>query len=403
MNLDLLDRYLELLPFFLVAFILSLLITPWVGRLAFRIGAVDLPPDQRKANDQTRSRRVHRHIPALLGGVGMIVSLMITLLVLSAIDNFQWGVILGLVVVLIFGFLDDLYDLRSTEILFFQVLAAFLVVLSGISVTSIQVAGVFVDFHMFSTSIEIGEFIYNFIFPADLLTIVWIVGLMNVMNWVGGVDGLNGAVSSIISVAMLLIAMKLGLILPAMFLAAHVGAVLGVLPYNYHLSKIFYGSSGDFGNGYILAVMSILAGTKLPLFLVMAGLPFFDALVVFSGRVYRNKSLLRKPWQILSVNDKSHFHHRLLDLGFSHKLIVLVESAITVFLAAIALYLSDFRLDTIALVIAAAVMMIIISLLALSQRRRKARLIEQKQLEAQKPAVNITVRHQKQETDQYKY
>jgi UDP-GlcNAc:undecaprenyl-phosphate GlcNAc-1-phosphate transferase len=401
---ELATRYLQLLPYFLIAFILAFLLTPWIGRLAYRIGAIDLPSAKRAKFDKTKERRVHRHSPALLGGLGMMIALLSTLIILGAISNFRWGVIAGLIVVIVYGFLDDMYELKAIHTFGFQILAASLVVISGITVSSIQVAGIFIDFNLFSQPIYIGEFIYNFIFPADLLTIFWIVGLMNVMNWVGGVDGLNGSVSAVISIAMLLISMKLGILAPALFLAAHAGSLLGVLPYNYHVSKLFYGSIGDFGNGYILAVMSILAGTKLPLFLVIMGLPFFDALIVFFGRLSRNRSYIFQPWKILSVNDKTHFHHRLLELGLSHKGVMFIETGITIGLAAVGLLLSDFRFDFVALLSTAAIIIICISLISILQRRKNARTVALAEtIERSKPRVNIEIIDRDDESDPYRY
>lgn len=401
--MDLTGRYLQLLSFALVAFIISLLITPWVGKLAERIGAVDLPPDKRGKLDKTSTRRVHQHSPALLGGLAMMVGLVGSILLLGEGAKYPWGLWAGLAVVVIYGFLDDWLDLNALHMLFFQTLAAALVVISGITVTSIQIAGVFVSFQ----SSVLPTFIpgYELIFPADLLTILWIVGLMNVMNWVGGIDGLNGAVSAIISTAMLLISMKLGLFLPAVFLAAHVGAVVGVLPYNYHLSKIFYGSIGDFGNGFILAVMSILAGTKLPLFLVIMGLPFFDALVVLFGRLKRNKSYILRPWKILSINDKTHFHHKLLDLGLGHKGVMFIEAAITTALAALALLINDFRSEFVILILTGALILMVIAFMGLLARRIRERREIMSQLRLQKnPSVKIdTIDERAENKKHYRY
>lgn len=399
-------RYLELIPYFLSSFLIGLLIVPWIGRLAFAVGAVDLPPAIRSSKDETRNRRIHQHTPSLLGGVAMIIATLISLLIFGAIGQFPWGVFAGLAVILVLGYADDVYGISASWQLALQILAASLVVVSGVSITSVQVAGIFLDFNTTTFPIQIGDWLYNFIFPADLLTILWIVGFMNVMNWVGGVDGLHGAVSSIISVTVLLVAMKLGLIAPAIFLAAHVGGILGVLPYNYHLSKIFYGSAGDMGNGFVLAVMSILAGAKLPLFLIIAALPFFDALFVFLGRLSRNKSLIKTPWKILSINDKSHFHHRLLALGYGHKGVMFIESAITLFFCAMALYISDFRMDFLALAVAAGAMIVLLTSMSVMQSKNKVKhekVAEQKaKEEAKKPAVNVVVRSS-QSSDRYRY
>jgi hypothetical protein len=133
-------------------------------------------------------------------------------------------------------------------------------------------------------------------------------------------------------------------------------------------------------------------------------LPFFDALVVFINRIYNNKNLIFKPWKVLSLNDKSHFHHRLLALGFSHKGVMLVEASVTLILCTLALYLENFRLEAVAIVFAAALMLTIIAILATLQRRVKVReKVQEEVKEREEAKVQVEVVERQKGKDIYRY
>ncbi|CAG1023483.1 partial putative undecaprenyl-phosphate N-acetylglucosaminyl 1-phosphate transferase, partial [Patescibacteria group bacterium] len=181
----------------LTAFIIAFLLTPLMGKLALKIGALDLPARLRTKGERGIATRIHEYVYPKLGGLAVVSAILITLFLNRDFVTVGKGVILGIIIIAITGFLDDKFELNSKLQLLGQLLAAAIVVASGISITSINFLDIQLHFDWFSTIIRFAGFTYNFIFPADILTILWIVGLINVVNWVGGVDALNGSVTSI--------------------------------------------------------------------------------------------------------------------------------------------------------------------------------------------------------------
>jgi len=353
------------------AFILSFLLTPFIGRLASFLGAVDLPAYLRKKNERGIETRIHTESKLKLGGLAMVVSIFIVLIATGTLVLIPKGVILGVIVITVLGFLDDIFDLSSVVQLLFQVLAAFLVVLSGISITSISFLETTIDFNWFSALFELANFSYNFIFPADFITIFWIVGMINVINWVGGIDGLNGSVSSIALFTILVFTLGAGNIPLAIMIGIHLGSVLGVLPFNYPPSKIFYGSIGDYLNGFLLAIFAIFASTRWAATLVLLGLPIIDGLFVVISRIRTNPELAKKPWKIFSVSDKNHLHHRLMSAGYSNKTVLLIEISIMAILCSIAVYFSEIRLEVISIILALTIIFVLFSLIFFLKKRNE--------------------------------
>ena len=231
-------------------FLITFLLTPLVGKLARLLKIYDLPAKLRRKSERGISTRIHEYIYPKLGGLAMVCSIFIILLATGNIQLISKGVILGIIIIAITGFLDDKFELNSKLQFLGQFLAASAVVASGISITSLNILGSELSFNWLSGALHIAQFSINFILPADLITIIWIIGLINVINWVGGIDALNGTITSIALITLLLISLSSGNIPLAILISIHLGAVLGVLPFNYPPGKIMYGSIGDFLNGF---------------------------------------------------------------------------------------------------------------------------------------------------------
>lgn len=353
------------------AFIIAFLLTPLAGRLAVLIGAVDLPASLRKKSERGISTRIHSYIYPKLGGLAVVIAILATLFFNSSTIVVGKGIILGIIVITIFGFLDDKFELNSKLQLLGQIIAAFIIVASGISITTINFLSIQLNFDWFSSIITFAGYTYNFIFPADLITILWIVGLINVINWVGGVDALNGSVTSVALITLMLISLSNGNIVLAGLIAIHLGAVLGVLPYNYPPGKIMYGSIGDYLNGYLLAVFAILGSTKWSASIIILAMPILDGLIVLYTRFKENPKLLRTPLKILQISDRNHLHHRLLDAGYSKKAVTLIESTIMVIVCSIALVFTDLRTDVLAFIIGMAFLFICFTTIFILKKRGK--------------------------------
>ncbi|MBE0573451.1 undecaprenyl/decaprenyl-phosphate alpha-N-acetylglucosaminyl 1-phosphate transferase [Candidatus Dojkabacteria bacterium] len=357
----------------LTAFIIAFLLTPLMGKLALKIGALDLPARLRTKGERGIATRIHEYVYPKLGGLAVVSAILITLFLNRDFVTVGKGVILGIIIIAITGFLDDKFELNSKLQLLGQLLAAAIVVASGISITSINFLDIQLHFDWFSTIIRFAGFTYNFIFPADILTILWIVGLINVVNWVGGVDALNGSVTSIALVTLLLINLANGNIVLAALIGIHLGATLGVLPFNYPPGKIMYGSIGDYINGFLLAVFAILGSTKWTASLIILAMPIIDGILVVYMRFKSNPELIKTPLKILQISDKNHLHHRLLDAGYSKKTVTLIETAMMVVVCTIALIFSNLRTDVLAFILGIAFIFVSFAVVFVLKKRGKRR------------------------------
>lgn len=375
MNEILLQNLSNLSLLILVSFVITFLITPVIGRLAKKIGAIDLPASLRSRSERGLTTRVHSYPYPKLGGLAMVISMSLMLIFFlltssnySSISNYI-GIFIGLGIIIVLGFMDDIFELSASAQLGLQFLAAFCVVISGISINSISLFGMQIDFQWFNIMVAIGDFNFSLIFPAAILTVIWIVGLINVINWVGGVDALNATVTSIALITLLILITATNNLPLAGLVAVHLGAVLGVLPFNYNPGKIMYGSIGDYLNGYLLSIFAILGGARWSATLLILALPILDGLFVIYTRLRDHPELRSKPWKIFGVSGYNHFHHRLLASGYSKKLVVLIEGAIMAVVAGIIILLSDLKFEYVALILVGVILLAVFAFSSYQKKR----------------------------------
>lgn len=379
------------LPYLLFAVVVAFIATPLVGKIGFKLGALDLPAHLRGRGDQTVNRRIHDRIVPKLTGIILVLPVILILLFNDGLHGIPWGILAGLGVLLVAGILDDKYDLSGKQQLIFQAIAAFTVVLSGVSITYIQVAGIQIDLTSWSQAIQVGNFVYNFIFPADLVTIVWIVAVINFVGWADGVDGVHGALTIIAGNTLLFVAIKGGAAMPALlvFTSLMLGANLGFYPFNLFPAKMFYSGSGAFVNGFFLAVASIMSTSKLATAIITLGVPIFDAVLVILLRIKANPEVLKNPLRILSISDKNHLHHRLLDVGYSKNTVLLIEVTVMVILCFGALYFSGFENDSLALVGTLVLIIVIFNIIAIGRKRAERIRIQFEEQEKLRPQIEV--------------
>jgi len=301
-----------------VALVLSYATTPAVKWLAYKIGAIDVPKD---------SRRIHKSPIPRLGGLAIFIGFLLSVILFVDITVQIRGILIGAVIIVIVGVIDDIVSLRAIIKLVFQIIAALVAVFHGV------VVDVFSNPIFFSSS----EYVPLGILAIPI-TVIWIVAITNSVNLIDGLDGLAVGVSTISSVVMLVIALLVSDQNDAVLLAALAGACIGFMPYNFNPAKIFMGDSGALLLGYVLATVSILGLFKfyavvsfaVP-FLVLA-LPLFDTSFAFLRRLIKGQNPM-KP-------DRGHFHHRLLDMGLSQKQVVVILYAISGFLGLVAVVIA---------------------------------------------------------------
>lgn len=290
-----------------VASLISFAVTPLVKTLAVKVGAVDVPKD---------NRRMH-HVPIpRLGGLGIFLAFILTVLIFAEIDRQLQGILLGAVVIVVLGVLDDIMTLKALPKFFVQIFAACIAVYHGCLIDVISNPNIFSS----AAYLNLGFWSYP-------ITIIWIVAITNAVNFIDGLDGLAAGVSAISAGTMLVIALLVSESNVAIVMACLLGACLGFLPYNFNPAKIFMGDTGSTFLGYILATMSITGLFKayavisfaVP-FLIL-GVPIFDICFAFLRRIAHGKNPM--------TADRGHVHHRLIDMGFNQKQSVAITYIIT--------------------------------------------------------------------------
>ncbi len=280
-----------------VSLVATLILTPLVRKLAITVGAVDVPKD---------NRRMHKKPIATIGGLAIFIGFLISVLLFVQIDRKLQGILLGAVILVVLGVLDDIMDLPAKLKFVVQFVAAGIAVAHGCVIETLSNPNIFSD----AAYINLG-------WVGIPLTMIWIVALTNAVNFIDGLDGLAAGVSAISAGTMLVIALIYSEGSVAMVIAALLGACLGFLPFNFNPAKIFMGDTGATFLGYILATMSIQGMFKyyaivsyvIPFLLL--GVPIFDICFAFLRRIAKGKSPM--------VADRSHMHHKLIDMGFSQK------------------------------------------------------------------------------------
>ena len=287
---------------------LGIVLTPLAKRFAYIVGAIDVPKD---------ARRMHKVPIPRLGGLAIFFGFITSVLIFANITTQIRGILIGAVIMVFIGVLDDIKPLHAALKFVIQIIAALVAVAHGVVIEAFSNPFLFLApeyLHLKSFSIP--------------MTVFWIVAITNAINFIDGLDGLAVGVSTISAVFVLVISLMVSDDLNvALVMAALTGACLGFIPYNFNPAKIFMGDSGALLLGYVLSTISIHGLFKFYTvmsftapFLVLA-LPLFDTSFAFFRRLLKGQ----KPW----TPDRGHLHHRLIDLGLSQKQAVIILYAIS--------------------------------------------------------------------------
>ncbi len=315
---------LDALYAFLLAAVLTALMTPFTMRLARALGMIDEP----------RERGLSERPTPLLGGLAILAGALVAGLIWLPAGYARehqgelWhGVLLAAVAITLVGALDDRFDLHPALKLAGQTLAAVIVVHYGVAVKAITLPFA-------------GRLAFPNTGPADagpILTVIGLVVMMNVVNFSDGVDGLAAGVCVIIAATMAIIAFDLNRQQPGVLAAITAGAALGFLFYNFPPASSFMGDAGANLLGLLMGVITVEAAVKtaavvsfvLPL--ILLAVPFLDTTFVVLKRLKYRQPVYRP--------DTEHFHHRMARIGFSSRRTIAYLYAWTLMLAGLALAL----------------------------------------------------------------
>jgi UDP-GlcNAc:undecaprenyl-phosphate/decaprenyl-phosphate GlcNAc-1-phosphate transferase len=292
--------YYQLFLAFLLTVVLSAVFTYFWKKQAIKWKLLDLPNDIRK---------IHRRAIALGGGWGIFLAFFIILLFLinflvsGDLNYNHWlGFFIGALIIMVGGTLDDRYNLKAWQQLLFPLLAIISVLLGGVEISNLS--------NPFGGLISFASFSWL----SVIIIFLWLLGMMYTTKLLDGIDGLVSGLGAIGAFIIFLFTSLTNYYQPDIALASLIfsAACLGFLYFNFSPASIFLGEGGSLLIGYVLGVLAIISGAKIAITLLIIGLPALDV----AWTIIRRLKSRKNPF---SLADKKHLHHRLLDLGLSHK------------------------------------------------------------------------------------
>jgi UDP-GlcNAc:undecaprenyl-phosphate GlcNAc-1-phosphate transferase len=304
---------------FLSALVVCTALTPGAKWLASRLGAVS-EPGGRHVNGQNIPRLGGLAISLAWAGPLLVLALTSTRFspLLSGHGRHLIGIVGGGLLLCLVGALDDLKGLRAVH-----KLAAQLVVATGAFALGFRIEGIFLPF---IGTLEMGAF-------ALPITLLWIVGVTNAVNLIDGLDGLAAGIAFFAALTSFVIAHLSNSPFVALSMVTLMGALVGFLFFNFNPARIFMGDSGSYFLGYLLATTALTGGLQqkastavsLLVPIIALGLPIFDTLFSMVRRLLERRSIFSP--------DRGHIHHRLLELGLTHRRAVMLLYGVSIVLA----------------------------------------------------------------------
>lgn len=295
---------------FLASFILTYLIVPFNIKLSIISGVVDKPHD----------RGIHKKIMPLSGGLSFsLVILVVSFLTTYFVDsiNYRNNVIstaLGGFFIVVLGFADDKVKLSAFFKLTFQILIVIFLYYSGIKIDKIT--------NPFGNDLILG----NFSLP---ITILWFLLIINAINLIDGIDGMATGIAVIVNTVLFLVGVMYNNLFLTTLSLICVASYLAFLKYNFYPAKIFMGDSGSLFIGYFLAAISIYGNkqykgiTAMTLLIPIISLfiPLMDTVMAVFRRIKKGNNIF--------IADKLHYHHKMLEFGFTQDKICIISYFIT--------------------------------------------------------------------------
>ncbi|HEX6594195.1 MAG TPA: MraY family glycosyltransferase [Bacillota bacterium] len=301
----------ELFIAFIISCATSLIVTPIIIKIALRWNIVDQPDRKRKTHNGTKPS---------MGGLAIFIGVVAGFMYVQPVHEYMNAIIVGACLMIITGLLDDMFDLKPLYKLIGQLLAALVVVSSGLIIDKLTIP--------FLGTVYLDSL-------GVILTIVWIVGASNAINLIDGLDGLAAGVSAIGLTSILIMAVMDYRFVVVYLSIILIGSSVGFLFHNFYPAKIFMGDTGALFLGYSIAIVSMLGLFKNVAFfsfivpLIVIAIPIFDTISAIIRRTMNNESI--------ATADQQHIHYQLIHMGYSHRASVLIIYAFSVFFGCMAI------------------------------------------------------------------
>lgn len=310
----------------------ALVATPLARRVSFALGILAEPGGRRRHSGRIPKLGGAAVFAAWLVGVALTYWLLPPTNPADALR--LRGVVLGSLVVVTGGLIDDRYDLPPVAQLFIQLTGAIIamthIIFIEVFTNPLPSAALWESIPLFRVE---GNLVWLWRPLALLFTAFWVMGMINAINFLDGLDGLATGVCLIASGFFAYHSYQLGQETVSLFPLALAGALLGFLPFNFSPARIFLGSSGAYLLGYQMATLSILSPAKLSTALLVMAVPIIDVAWQIVSRIRRGQHPMR--------GDRGHLHFRLSDRGLPTSRIVLGYYAVAILFGLIAVLVAS--------------------------------------------------------------
>lgn len=337
--------YISILPYFLLAFVTGLLITPVIRNFGLKHKFSTKPKSEWRSDERNAVTVLHEgKAISRLGEFAMLIPLFVFMWFGVNLTTQVFGLIMAFSLVAVVGALDSKYNLSEFIKLFTLIFASVLVVFTG----------TFINIHAILDLRNFDAFLFNPLTSSNLsiisilFTLFWLVTVPTALSYVGGVDGLSEGTSAVAILIFLLIGVRTGDVLTMTLASLSLGGLLGLLPYNFYPKSIM---SEHLIYGYLVAVLAILSQAKITTSILILTIPLIDFIFIAFNRMRKyfrenkGKSFkFRMLLHYLGTGDRNHLHHKLLDLGFTHAQISLMQYFAYALLGFIALAVSGLYL-----------------------------------------------------------
>ena len=303
----------NIIEILLITFLISFFLVFITKKLAFHVGAVDMP----------NKRRVNLVPMPSLGGLAIYGAFLFGYIMYGSITTQMISILIGSFLILILGLLDDIKPIRAKHKFIVHIIAAAIVVFYGkLYFDEITILGL------------------NLVFPTiinEIIAIGFIVGAINAINLIDGLDGLCAGISTIYFITVAIIAFILNLKqgLDVILCLIMIGSTLGFLVHNFPPAKTYMGDCGSTFLGFMIAVIALLGFkvttlTSLVIPLIILAIPIFDTALAILRRLIKHKNI--------GEPDKEHFHHQLLKMKFSTRTTILIIYGINILFSAVSIF-----------------------------------------------------------------
>ncbi|NIA02058.1 MAG: hypothetical protein GWP15_01615 [Nitrospirae bacterium] len=276
-----------------------------------------------KLLDRPHKYGIERKPIPYYGGIVIYLAFLISVLLFVPLTSTLIGLLIGGTMIFLLGFFDDLLGLSPFLRLGVQFLAAVVLVAFGVGILSINIPFI-------GTLVLSEPIVYGVMIASALFTILWVMVMTNTMNFVDGVSGLTSGIGFIAGMTLFILSVHPGVHMDpsSQVGVATISLILAMVSLSFFVfdfpkPRILMGDSGSTFLGFLIATLAIFSGGKVATAFLVLGIPILDMIWVVLRRIFSGK----KFWK----GDLKHLHHRLLDLGFSERKVVVLYLIVTAF------------------------------------------------------------------------